>query len=87
MKMTRATKCIIAGLVLIILGFLLNELAIWICYWLALINAGEYPPPMAPIAFTGFIFLVPIGVAVLLYGLYLKQRESEHDMSQYDIDS
>ena len=70
--MNRTKKYAVIGIVLIVAGFVLNYLAIWFYYYLTLSQyPSQYPPPVAPLAGTGFLFLIPIGVLFLIYSAYL----------------
>ena len=69
--MHRSGKFAILGVALMIVGFPLDNLAKEYYYQWILSQYGNPPPPIAPIAFTGFIFLVPIGFILLLYSIYL----------------
>ena len=59
------------GVALIISGFVLDEFAKWYYYQSIITQYGDHPPPIAPIAFTGFFFWVPIGFIFLMYSIYL----------------
>lgn len=63
------------GIVLIVAGLILNYLAIWQYYLMWSQYPSQYPPPVAPIAGTGFLFLIPIGVLFLIYSAYLFYKD------------
>ncbi len=63
------------GVALIVTGLLLNELAIWMYWQAALSYQGAYPPPIAPIAGTAFLLMIPVGLVSLGYSAYLVHRE------------
>ena len=69
--MHRSVKFAVVGVVLIVAGFVLDAFAKWYYYQSILSQYGNPPPPIAPIAFTAFIFLVPIGIIFLVYSIYL----------------
>ena len=76
--MDRATKYGISGIISIIAGLVLNELAIWLYYQIALASLPPIEPhSIAPIAGTGFIFLIPVGVILLVCSGYLFFSEYE----------
>ncbi|TFF95116.1 hypothetical protein EU546_03860 [Candidatus Thorarchaeota archaeon] len=75
--MKRSSKYVVVGIILIVLGIVLNQLAIWIYYWSVMPEPGEIPPPVAAIAGTAFLALIPIGLIIVLYGLYLRWMESQ----------
>jgi hypothetical protein len=76
--MNRAAKYGISGIISIVSGFVLNELAKWVYYQAILASySGTVPPPICPIAFTGFIALVPLGVVLLMYSGYIIYSEYE----------
>ncbi|TFG08261.1 hypothetical protein EU538_07435 [Candidatus Thorarchaeota archaeon] len=77
MELKRSSKYLIAGVILIILGVVLNQLAIWVYNWSFMPEPGEIPPPVAVIAGTIFLALIPIGLILVLYGLYLRWMESQ----------
>ncbi|MCK5239528.1 MAG: hypothetical protein KAR33_08280 [Candidatus Thorarchaeota archaeon] len=57
------------------MGLLLNELVIWMYWQTALSYAGEYPPPLAPIAGTVFLLMIPAGLVSLGCSTYFLFRE------------
>jgi hypothetical protein len=76
--MHRAAKYSIAGIIYILSGVVLDEFAIWWTYQAILASySGTVPPPICPIPFTGFIVLVPIGFALLIYSGYIFFSEYE----------
>lgn len=82
--MNQATKYAVTGVVLIALGLFLNELMIWLYWQTALSISGEYPPPLAPIAGTIFILLVPVGLIFLGYSAYLTLRDYRVEIRKVD---
>jgi len=77
----------ISGLVMITAGVLLDEIVKWNYYQSILSQYGYPPPPIVPIAFTGFIFMVPVGVIFLLYSVYLFFSEYRISVTKREIDS
>lgn len=73
--MNQATKFALVGIVLIALGLFLNELVIWLYWQTALSIPGDYPPPLAPIAGSIFLLLVPAGLISLGCSAYLTFRD------------
>ena len=72
--MTRSTKIGVAGFILVLAGLILNDLAIRIYYWQILLEYADtpYPPPIAPLAGTVFLMLIPLGLILIGYSLYMK---------------
>ncbi len=76
--MNRAVKYGVSGVLSIIAGIALNELAIWLYYQMALASySGTHPPPLAIIVGTGFLILVPVGVLLMVYSGYILFSEYE----------
>jgi len=75
--MTRSTKIGVAGFILVLAGLILNDLAIRIYYWQILLEYADNPtpPPIPPIAGTVFLLLIPMGLILIVYSLYLKYLE------------
>ena len=74
--MNKAIKYAVIGISLIVAGLVLNQLAMWI-YEQSILSSypGEYPPPIAPLAGTLFLALIPIGLIFFVYSVYLMFRE------------
>jgi uncharacterized membrane protein YidH (DUF202 family) len=69
--LNRAKKYAAFGIVLIVAGLILNYLAVWLYYQMWSQYPSQYPPPVAPLAGTGFLLLIPIGILFLVYSAYL----------------
>ncbi len=86
--MNRAGKYGFSGILLISAGLVLNELAIWLYYQIALASLPPIEPhSIAGLAGTAFIFLVPVGVLLLVCSLYLFYSEYEIVSKKNDNDS
>ncbi len=81
MELRRSSKYVTVGVILIVLGFLLNQVVIWLFYQAVMPEPGEIPPPVAVIAGTVFLALIPIGLILVLYGLYLRWIESQQSIT------
>ncbi|MFO7836579.1 MAG: hypothetical protein R6V83_07990 [Candidatus Thorarchaeota archaeon] len=81
MALRKSTKYAIAGVVLVLLGLLLNQLLIWLYYWTVLNDYGDTPPPVATMSGSVFLLLIPVGIVLILYAIYLRLEESKSDVS------
>jgi len=84
----RAAKYGFSGILSIIAGLVLNELAIWLYYQIALASySGTDPSPLANIVGTGFLFLVPVGLILLVCSGYLFFSEYQVSVTKKDSGS
>ncbi|TFF95115.1 hypothetical protein EU546_03855 [Candidatus Thorarchaeota archaeon] len=79
MELRRSTKYIFAGILLVIAGFVLNLGLVWFATRGITDDWGDTPPPIVPYPYTVFLFLVPLGLILLVYGLFLRWAERRRE--------